>query len=117
MSLLSLIMKTNGDRDRVFSMSSDEMVIGRSQSCDLRIPLPQVSSTHCRISDEGPERVLESLDDEVLTCVNGVQITRTILQDEDVVQIGPVTFHVSISGGPGRTSFDIRRDDSPDHSH
>ncbi|MAT81985.1 MAG: hypothetical protein CMJ29_10140 [Phycisphaerae bacterium] len=111
MSLLSLIMKTNGKGERVFSMSSEEMVIGRSQACDLRIPLPQVSNTHCRISDQGPQQILESLDDEVLTCVNGVQITRTVLQDEDIVQIGPVTFHVSISDGPGGTNFTVHRDD------
>ena len=113
MSLLSLIMKNNGERERVFSMSSDEMIIGRSQSCDLRIPLPQVSNAHCRISDEGPEQILESLDDQVITCVNGVQITRTVLQNEDVVQIGPVTFHVAISEDKKGANFTIRRHDPP----
>ena len=105
-------MKTHGDRERVFAMSSEEMIIGRSQGCDLRIPLPQVSTAHCKISEDGPERVLESLDDMVETRVNGVRIKRTVLCDEDVVEIGPVTFHVAITGGPGGSNFEIHREES-----
>lgn len=111
MGLLRLIMKTEGDRERVFAMSSEEMIIGRSPGCDLRIPLPQVSSTHCRISEDGPERVLESLDDLVETRVNGVRIKRTVLADDDVVQIGPVVFHVAITEGATGSTFEIHRED------
>ncbi|MBG84308.1 MAG: hypothetical protein CMJ40_07175 [Phycisphaerae bacterium] len=108
---LKLIMKTEGDHERVFSMHHEEMTIGRDLSCDLRIPLPQVSSRHCRISEQGENRILENLDRSVATHVNGEKIERTILQDDDVVQIGPVVFHVSIGDGPDGRTFEIRRED------
>ncbi|MCH2133728.1 MAG: FHA domain-containing protein [Phycisphaerales bacterium] len=115
--MLKLIMKTEGDRERVFAMASEQMTIGRGRSCDLRIPLPQVSTTHCRISaeqiDGGPRQVLESLDDDVGTHLNGVRVRKAVLADEDVVQIGPVVFHVAIAKGPDGQTFEIHRHDAP----
>ena len=109
---LKLIMKSQGDHERVFSMLHEEMTIGRDLACDLRIPLPQVSSRHCRISQDGGNRILESLDEAVGTHLNGQRIERAVLHDDDVVQIGPVVFHVSIDDGPDGRTFEIRRDDT-----
>ena len=110
---LKLIMKTEGDHERVFSMHHEEMTIGRDLACDLRIPLPQVSSQHCRISEHGENRILDSLDESVPTHVNGERIERAVLRDDDVVQIGPVVFHVSIGDGPEGRTFKIHREDGP----
>ena len=112
MQPLKLIMKSQGDHERVFSMHHDEMTIGRDLACDLRIPLPQVSSRHCRISQDGDRRILESHDQDVGIQLNGQRIERAVLRDDDVVQIGPVVFHVSIGDDPEGRTFEIRRDDN-----
>ena len=87
------------------------MTIGRDLGCDLRIPLPQISNTHCRISEQGDDRILESLDNELGTHVNGKRIERTVLRDEDLVRIGPVVFMVSIEGDAESRSIKIHRAD------
>ena len=114
--MLSLIMKSDGQRERVFPMASKQMTIGRDVGCDLQIPLPEVSDTHCRISSEetkGPDiqPVLECLDDRNGTMINGVRVNQAVLKNDDIVQIGPVVFYVSISDSADGRTFEIHRED------
>ena len=114
--MLSLIMKSDGERERVFPMASSQMTIGRDVGCDLQIPLPEISDTHCRIRagrSDGTlaQPVLECLDSQSGTLINGVRVDQAVLENEDIVQIGPVVFHVSISDAPDGRVFEIRRED------
>jgi pSer/pThr/pTyr-binding forkhead associated (FHA) protein len=101
---LALIMQTLDDRDRIFPIGDGRTVIGRDGRCDLRLPIPTISRHHCEIVLENKRAVLLNKDDAMETLVNGSAISRTQLADEDVVQIGPVTFRVSMTvvdqGGP-----------------
>ncbi|MCH2141899.1 MAG: FHA domain-containing protein [Phycisphaerales bacterium] len=109
---LALIMQTSDHQDRIFPIDRDRTVIGRDGRCDLRLPIPSVSSRHCEILLENQRAVLLNRDETMETLVNGAAVTRTQLADEDVVQIGPVTFRVSmsVSDPQGSTDLSVRRE-------
>lgn len=65
-----------------------EMLIGRDQDCDLVLSSPDVSRQHARITilDEAYE--IEDLGSTNGTLVNEVRITRQLLHEGDLIQIG-----------------------------
>ena len=72
------------------------VVIGRSPSSDIVIDEPFVSSTHARLTLQGPACVLEDLNSTNGTLVNGQPIYQPVtLRDGDNVQIGDVVMRVS----------------------
>jgi pSer/pThr/pTyr-binding forkhead associated (FHA) protein len=97
---VSLVMfKTDGTR-RDFSVDKPRIVIGRTNSCDLRIPLSSVSRQHCEIRIEGEEVKLRDLGSSNGTYHNSVRIQEVVLKPGDEVAIGPVIFNVVIDGQP-----------------
>ena len=72
------------------------MVIGRSPSSDIVIDEPYVSSTHARLTLQGPALVLEDLGSTNGTLVNGHVIGQPVtLREADEVQIGDTIMRVS----------------------
>lgn len=72
------------------------VVVGRSQSSDIVINEPFVSSTHARFTLQGPALVLEDLNSTNGTLVNGRAIADPVtLRDGDEVQVGDVVMRVS----------------------
>ena len=72
------------------------VVVGRSQSSDIVINEPFVSSTHARLTLQGPALVLEDLNSTNGTLVNGRAIIDPVtLRDGDEVQVGDVVMRVS----------------------
>ena len=72
------------------------VVVGRSQSSDITIAEPYVSSTHARFTIQGPALVAEDLGSTNGTYVNGHPITQPVtLRDSDEVQIGDTIMRVS----------------------
>ncbi len=72
------------------------VVVGRSQSSDIVINEPFVSSTHARFTLQGPALVLEDLNSTNGTLVNGRAIIDPVtLRDGDEVQVGDVVMRVS----------------------
>lgn len=72
------------------------VVIGRSPSSDIVIDEPYVSSTHARLTLQGPALVLEDLGSTNGTLVNGHVIDQPVtLRDDDEVQIGDTIMRVS----------------------
>lgn len=72
------------------------VVIGRSPSSDIVIDEPYVSSTHARLTLQGPALVLEDLGSTNGTLVNGHPIDQSVtLRDSDEVQVGDTIMKVS----------------------
>ncbi len=72
------------------------VVIGRSPSSDIVIDEPYVSSTHARLTLQGPALVLEDLGSTNGTLVNGHPIDQPVtLRDSDEVQVGDTIMKVS----------------------
>ena len=65
-----------------------ETVIGRDESCDIVIPVRQISRQHLRIITEGGGAVIEDLRSKNGTWVNGYRLTGTRqLEDGDEIRI------------------------------
>lgn len=72
------------------------VVVGRSPSSDIVIDEPYVSSTHARLTLQGPALVLEDLGSTNGTMVNGHLIDQPVtLREADEVQIGDTIMRVS----------------------
>ncbi len=98
---LSLLMKKTDGSVIDFDLG-DRAVIGRINSCDLRVPLESVSRKHCEIWVEDERVLLVDLDSRNGTYHNsGLIDERVELRAGDVIGIGPVRFTVMINGEPG----------------
>ncbi len=81
-------------------LDSGSTVIGRRPDADLRIPLADISRSHCEFSLNDDGAILRDLGSSNGTFVNGERIAERPLKPGDLVKIGPVTFVVRIDGQP-----------------
>lgn len=98
---VSLVMfKADGSR-RDFPVTKPRIVVGRTNDCDLRIPLSSVSRQHCEFRLENNQFKLHDLGSSNGTFRNNTRISQeTLLQPGDEVVIGPVVFTVVVDGKP-----------------
>ncbi len=96
----SLVMfKADGSR-RDFPLRAGAMVVGRKNSCELRIPLSSVSRQHCEISLKGDTVKLKDLGSSNGTYHNSIRVQEAELEAGDEIVVGPVVFTVVIDGVP-----------------
>src|SRR5262249_4307353 len=75
--------------------------IGRGETCHLRPNSEQVSREHAEFTIEAGSVMVRDLGSRNGTLVNGKALTAECrLKDRDLVQVGPLTFAVSISEPP-----------------
>lgn len=97
---VNLVMfKADGSR-RDFPVEKDRIVIGRTNACDLRIPLASVSRKHCELvrSEQGVS--IRDLQSKNGTFHNGRRIEQAEILVGDRVVIGSVVFTLEIDGKP-----------------
>lgn len=88
-----------GQMLRAFALGdSDELIVGRDESCDIRIESKNVSREHCAIERNGEGLVLRDLGSSGGTYCNGRRIQQVPLQDGTEVTVGPalLRFHETI---------------------
>ena len=94
-----LVMQGSDGTQRPFEVSKPHTIIGREQTCDVRVPLSSVAQKHCQITldDAGAMR------NKHLAAANGTYHNGRPLDQEadlshgDKLVIGPVTFIVRIA--------------------
>lgn len=69
-------------------LAKDKISVGRHPSCDIPIPLTNISREHSRFLYNGSEYYIEDLNSTNGTYVNGVRIVKCILRNNDQIQIG-----------------------------
>ena len=89
-----------------FPIRNGSTVIGRKIDAHLRIPLNEISRSHCELSVRGEEVLCRDLDSSNGTFLNGEQITEARLEAGDRLMLGPVVFTVQINGKPDVISPD-----------
>lgn len=100
----SLVMfKADGTR-RDFPLRSGSLVVGRKNSCELRIPLSSVSRQHCEITVDGDEVKLRDLGSSNGTYHNSIRVQEAELSAGDEVVVGPVVFTLVVDGVPREIS-------------
>lgn len=99
MSVVLVTFGKKGDR-KEFTLENGSSIIGRKIDADLRIPLAEVSRTHCEIRVDGNKVELRDLGSSNGTFVNDRKVVEATLSPGDRVGIGPVVFTVQIDGTP-----------------
>jgi len=95
-SVRLVITDSEGDTT-VIPVLGRRFLIGRSRSCQLRSRNQLVSREHAAIEDEGAAIVLRDLGSRNGTLWNGKRVHELVrLRDGDRVQVGPLTFTISI---------------------
>lgn len=74
-----------------YSFDKDIISVGRSRDNDIVIENLSVSRNHARIRNQDGKYILTDLNSANGTLVNGMRITKTEIQDEDVITIGKHT--------------------------
>jgi pSer/pThr/pTyr-binding forkhead associated (FHA) protein len=75
-----------------------EVIVGRDESCDIRIMAQSVSREHCAIEQEGEELVLRDLGSTGGTYIDGKRVDKVLLQDGMEVAVGPAVLKFYESG-------------------
>jgi DNA-binding NtrC family response regulator len=65
-----------------------ELFIGRDESCDVRLPSPQISRRHAEIGRAGPVWFVNDLSSKNGVYLNGVRVRQSALALGDVLRIG-----------------------------
>lgn len=94
-----VMFRADGTR-RDFPIKKNRIVLGRTNSCDLRIPLSSVSRKHCELRIEGEQVTLRDLGSSNGTFHNNIRIQEAALDAGDEIGIGPVVFTLVIDGKP-----------------
>lgn len=100
MNVVLVMFKADGERREFPLPKHRAAVLGRKNTCDLRIPLSSVSREHCKIElrDDGP--YIRDLGSRNGTLCNNVRIHEAKLSPGDRIRIGPVHFIIVIDGNP-----------------
>ena len=99
MDVVLVMFKADGTR-RDFPIRQRKVVLGRTNTCDLRIPLSSVSREHCEIIVGDDEITVRDLGSSNGSFVNNDRIQEAKLSPGDELVIGPVVFTVVVGGQP-----------------
>lgn len=83
-----IIVKLGDEVKQKYYLYKDSVSIGRAPENEIAIENLAVSRRHAEIVKENGSYVIEDLNSANGTFVNGVQVTRTEIQDKDVIGIG-----------------------------
>ena len=100
MEVSLVIVKADGTT-RDFPLSAQRTVIGRQNTCGLRIPLHSVSRKHCEVQMIDDQLLVRDLGSSNGTQINDQKVSgQAKLTAGDRLQLGPVIFTVVIDGYP-----------------
>ena len=83
-----LALENDDGTETIFSLGSGRVMIGRSTEADIRFEEKNVSRKHCAIEPEGDGFVAVKLSRSSAVTVNGKEIDRCGLQNDDRLHIG-----------------------------
>jgi pSer/pThr/pTyr-binding forkhead associated (FHA) protein len=84
---------------RAFALGeSKEVIVGRDETCDIRILAKSVSREHCAIEQDGEDLVLRDLGSTGGTYLNGSRVEKVRLQDGMEIAVGPAVLKFYESG-------------------
>lgn len=72
----------------------EKLVVGRRDSCDIRMPFPNISSVHCELSFKDGYWYVQDKNSTNGTKVNGMRILRKVLIPNDELSIGKRKFTI-----------------------
>jgi len=99
-----IISKSPEFADQVFELSGDVLTVGRSDSNQIQITHPSISSNHAEFRNEGGDYRLVDLGSTNGSRVNDEKIEESMLRNGDVIMLGNILFsyesEVSVDAPP-----------------
>ncbi|HLT25225.1 MAG TPA: FHA domain-containing protein, partial [Zeimonas sp.] len=83
-----LLISSGRSALRIAAVTKERLTIGRRPQNDIALDDLTVSGEHALIETRGTESVIHDLDSRNGTLVNGLAISRRVLCDGDVIDIG-----------------------------
>ena len=97
--VLKLIVVKGNPEGKVITVPGPVFRVGRNETCHLRPNSDMVSREHSEFVFREEGVLVRDLGSRNGTSVNGKQLSEPhLLKDRDLVQIGPLTFAVSLEG-------------------
>lgn len=91
-----LIILSGKHQGKRLTLPEGEAVIGRDESCQIRLATNEVSRQHCRLVCEGDHVVVHDLGSRNGTLINDIAIQgQTELQPGDILRVGPASFQLA----------------------
>lgn len=88
-----LEIQTGKYKGQRITLSADEVIIGRGDTARIRLPSPDVSREHCRLTYANRRLIVEDLKSRNGTFINGRPITgKRYIAPGHTLTIGPMTF-------------------------
>lgn len=98
---VQLIVVQGKPEGKVIPLLGPVFKIGRGETCHLRPNSERVSREHAEFTVSADKVVVRDLGSRNGTLVNGKALTQPyVLKDRDLVQVGPLTFMVSLVDAP-----------------
>src|SRR5262249_33674882 len=98
---VQLVVVRGKPEGKVIPLVGPSFKIGRGETCHLRPNSEQVSREHAEVTIAADSVSVRDLGSRNGTLVNGKALTDECrLKDRDLVQVGPLTFAVSIAEAP-----------------
>lgn len=86
---MAKLLVTSPDKAPVhFFLEADRVTLGRGEGCGLKLEGTDVSKEHAAILAIGNDHILEDLQSTNGTLVNETRISRHVLQNRDIIQLG-----------------------------
>ncbi len=99
--MAELIIQTGKHQGKKIDLAGLDCIIGRHESCKIRIASGDVSKQHCRLTHKGDGLFAQDLGSRNGTYVNDVLLTEeTRLNPGDLLRVGPMVFQVARSAPP-----------------
>jgi len=93
------VMSRSGAVLRAFALGDTrEVIVGRDDTCDIRINSSSISREHCAIEQEDESMYVRDLGSTGGTMVNGHKVNRVQVTDGLEVSIGPAVLKFYESG-------------------
>ena len=90
----------------------ETLTVGRRESCDIRLALPNVSSKHCELSFRDGFWWIQDLNSTNGVKVNGVRVPKKLLHSGDTITIAKRTYTVEYTESvPTRGMEEVMEDE------
>lgn len=95
--MAKLLILTGKHRGKLLTLPDRDVIVGRSEECNITLKTDEVSRRHCRLSKRDGQLCVKDLGSRNGTVVNGVEVTgEKTLAHGDELQIGPMRFRVQL---------------------
>ena len=107
--MAELIIQSGKHQGRRLKFSEPVVMIGREESCQIRLTSADVSKQHCRLRNTERGLSVEDLGSSNGTFVNDVRIeSETRLQPGDRLRVGSLVFEVPAAAKPAHSAVPAR---------